>query len=624
MHKEQRPGRSHLGFSSSKLSMNSFGTTLGTALIALGLAACQPETTVDQSSPAVASDSSVAPIPPEEQISQPSAYSGYSEARYDGYEMSSQYIAMRDGNRIAIDIFRPTADGVVAAEPLPVLWMHTPYNRRNYRGGLTAENYPGKALRLSGHGYIVAVADFRGAYASFGENAGYNRGEWQDAARWDAYDITEWLAEQSWSSGNIGMWGCSATGGSQMQALTVAPPSLKAVFPMSCEWDVYPFANYGGMSPPEGVPTRIMRGGAREARDRLAVAVDGDDGSELLAAAVESHSNNIETAGYTPFRDSTAENFDSQWWLKSSPFQYKDTIENSGIAIYSAMNLDEEGPGYGPAFTFNNVSNPRKFVIGPATHCDWTTVEADTGFDILVEELRFFDHWLKGIDNGIMDQAPVTYYTYNLESSDIGIPGWHTASAWPLPQQQLTTFPLAEDSLLDSAAAQGSTTVTVDYEIDNDNFWDKGLQFSTAPLTEDVQVTGHPVLRLWLSSTAADADVVARIDDLAPDGTATYRTVEGRLRASMRATEEAPYNNLSLPWHPFTEESQQALEPGVPVLMEFDFYTISNVFKAGHQIRLTLNFADQRATERLEPAPQVSVYFGGEHASELVLPVIPL
>lgn len=556
-------------------------------------------------------------------VSRPSAYAGYSEAQYDGYEMTSQYIPMRDGTRIAIDIFRPTLDGEHATEKLPVLWMHTPYHRRNYGGGLTAENYPGKALKLAPYGYIVAIADFRGLYASFGTNAGFNRGEWQDHARWDAYDITEWLAAQPWSSGNIGMWGCSATGGSQMQALTTAPPSLKAVFPMSCEWDVYPFASFGGMSPPEGVPTRIMRGGVRQARDRTAVPVDGDDDRSLLNAAIAEHEDNIETAGFTPFRDSVAENFGNQWWLKSSPHMYKDTIESSGIAIYTVANLDEEGPGYGPPLIFNNLSNPLKFTLGPGTHCDWTTVEKETGFDILVEELRFFDRWLKGVDNGVMEEEPVTYYTYNLESSNISIPGWHTAEAWPLPNQELTEFKLGRHSLVaQGQPAEGNITVSVDYEIDNDNFWEKGLHFVTPPLQEDVRITGHPVLRLWLSSSVEDADVVARIDDVAPDGTATYHSVEGRLRASLRKTEEAPYNNLGLPWHPFTEDSVQPLVPGEPVELEFDFYVMSNLFKKGHQIRLTLNFADRRATPRHEQPPEVKVHFGGDMDSALILPVI--
>ena len=82
--------------------------------------------------------------------SSPGRYEGYSTAIYDGHAMTSQYVSMRDGTRLAIDIFRPAKGGVVASEKLPVLWMHTPYNRRNYRNGPTAANYPGKALELVG------------------------------------------------------------------------------------------------------------------------------------------------------------------------------------------------------------------------------------------------------------------------------------------------------------------------------------------------------------------------------------------------------------------------------------------------------------------------------------------
>ena len=171
--------------------------------------------------------------------------------------------------------------------------------------------------------------------------------------------------------------------------------------------------------------------------------------------------------------------------------------------------------------------------------------------------------------------------------------------------------------------AAAEIDVTVDYDINRENFWDKGLQFSTEALTEDVQISGHPVLRLWLSSSVNDADVVARIDDVAADGTATYRTVEGRLRASLRKLTEPPYNNLGLPYHPFSEDSVQPLVPGEAVELQFDFYTISNVFKKGHKIRLTLNFAEQRATKKINPAPTVTIHHGGERRSTLILPVIP-
>jgi predicted acyl esterase len=551
--------------------------------------------------------------------SSPGRYEGYSPALYDGHSMSSQYVSVRDGTRLAIDIFRPTRSGAVATDKLPVLWMHTPYNRRNYRNGLTAANYPGKALELVKYGYVVAVADFRGLYASFGHNAGFNRGEWQDWSRFDAYDITEWLAKQPWSSGKIGMWGCSATGGSQMQAMTTAPPSLKAIFPMSCEWDVYGFVAPGGMTPPQGVPTQVMRGGSRAARDKTAVPVDGADGAKLLGEAIAEHDKNLETPGYTPFRDSVSADFKNQWWLKSSPHTYESTITASKIAVYTAANWDEGATGYGVAFVFGNLKNPKKMILGPATHCDWTTVQKDTGFNLLVEELRFFDHWLKGIDNGVMREPAVTYYTYN------AAPGrqWQSSKTWPLASEKRTNFYLNESALSPQRTSNSSArAATVDYAVTNDNFWEKGMSFVTEPLPRDLQVTGHSVVTLWVSSSSKDADVIARLDDVAPDGSHRYYSVEGRLRASLRKTEQAPYNNLGLPWHPFTQASVQPLKPGEPVEMSFDLYATSYVFKAGHRIRLTLNFADQRTSARVSPAPSVKVHFGDKTPSALNLPVI--
>jgi predicted acyl esterase len=556
----------------------------------------------------------------ESQVSRPGEYSGYTSARYDGYKLTSQYVAMRDGTRLAVDVILPTLNGAVASGKFPVVWMHTPYNRRNQNDGLTAANYPGKALQLVKYGYIVAVADFRGTYASFGHNAGYNRGEWQDFARWDAYDITEWLAKQPWSNGKIGMWGCSATGGSQMQALTTAPPSLKAVFPMSCEWDVYPFVATGGITPPPGQPTQILRGLSRAERDAAAVPVDGDDDRKLLKAAIEEHANNLESAGFVPFRDSTSDTFGNQWWLKSSPYMYADVINKSKVAIYTAANLEEGHVGYGPPFTFNNVRTPKKLILGPATHCDWTTVLKKTGFDIVVEELRFFDYWLRDIDNGIMREPAVTYYTFNEDPAR----AWQYSPVWPLANEKRTEFYLGDGTLSTSPAqSTADTKMQVNYEVTNDNFWDTGMSFTTAPLTTDTQVTGYSVATLWISTTATDADVNARIDDVAPDGTHHYVGIEGKLRASLRATQEAPYNNMGLPWHPFTQESVQKLEPGVPVEVQFNFMPTSYVFKAGHRIRLTLQFADARATPRVEPAPTVTVLHRAGAASRLELPLIP-
>jgi predicted acyl esterase len=273
---------------------------------------------------------------------------------------------------------------------------------------------------------------------------------------------------------------------------------------------------------------------------------------------------------------------------------------------------------YGAFFTWNNVSNPAKLVIGPGTHCDWSTAKKESGFDLTIEELRFFDHWLKGADNCVMREPPVYYYTYNAE------PGqeWQSASQWPLPNETRTRYYLG-DSLSTSAPAADAPpdTFTVQYDVTPENRADKGLLYATEPLAAKVQMTGHAVIELWIASTAADGDFIATLEDVAPDGSVSSYFMNGRLRASHRALEDAPYDNLGLPFHPHTEASLQPLVAGEPTLLTFDLLPISIVFAQGHRIRLVLNFADA-ATPVLQPAPTVTVYRDAEHPSSITLPIV--
>ena len=544
-------------------------------------------------------------------VSSPGKYDGYSEAIYPDVQRSSLYVEVRDGTRLAMDLFRPVAeDGSVVEEPLPVLWMHTPYNRRTFLAGPTVETYPGFAARLIPYGYVVAIVDFRGLFASFGKNIAYNRGEWVDAARMDAYDITEWLAEQPWSSGKIGMWGCSATGGSQMQAATTAPPHLRAIFPMSCEFDVYPFGVPGGMAPSSGNTRTAPNNSSTGARDLAAVPVDGSDGRSLLQRAIAEHADNVDNAGYVPFRDSVAENVGEPWWIKSSPHTYLDMVKESGVGIYVAANWDEGATKHGAFFTFKNLQPQTKLIAGPAGHCEWTNVRRETDFDLVIEELRFFDYWLKDIQNCVMEEPPVYYYTYNAPGD-----GFAAANSWPLPNEQRTHYYLGEQSLGNDApkadAAQDSVMADADGE----------LVYTTEPLARAVQITGHPAVDLWVSSTAEDGDFIATLQDVAPDGTTASYFMEGRLRASHRALEDPPYDALGLPWHPFTEAKVQPLSPGEATLLSFELLPISIIFPEGHRIRLVLTFSGS-TTPRRDPAPTVSIYRDADHPSSITLPVI--
>lgn len=550
-------------------------------------------------------------------VSRPGQYAGYSSPDYDGRELTSFYVPVRDGTRLAVDLWRPTRDGEVTSEPLPVVWMHTPYNRRNGDGGLTIETYAGYAAELLPYGYNVAVVDFRGLFASFGTNGAYNRGEWVDAARMDAYDITEWLADQPWSNGNVGMWGCSATGGSQMQAATTRPPSLKAIFPQSHEFDVYAFRVAGGISRPPGAGGG-PGGNAQAERDAHAVPVDGKDGNALLEAAIAEHADNVQDVGYVPFRDSRSESLGVRWWLQSSPHTYLDALQESDIGVYAAVNWDEGGTGHGPPFTLNNLPDT-KLLIGPAGHCDWISVRDEADFDIVVEELRFFDYWLKGIDNGVMDEPRVTYYTYNAPEGE----AWSTATAWPLPNEVRTPYDLGDGSLSAGGPGAGGSSHAVVGGAPRRSMASTGpeLTFVTEPLAEDLRVTGHPVLSLRIAAAIPDVDVYAVLEDLAPDGTATSYAMNGQLRASHRALAEPPFDNLGLPWHSHLEADATPLVPGEPAVLEIEMFPLSYHFAPGHRIRLRLMFADPDG----EPSGDdtVDVLYGAGQQSVLTLPVIP-
>ena len=537
---------------------------------------------------------------------------------------SSFYVPMRDGTRLAVDLFRPTRKGVVSGERLPVLWMNTPYNRRDTKEGPTAERYPGFALRLVKYGYVVAVVDFRGLYASFGRNRAYNRGEWIAPARTDAYDVTEWLAKQPWSSGKIGMWGCSATGGSQMQAATTRPPSLKAIMPLSAEFDVFTFEGLGGITAPGPVTTAAgSTPNANAARDATGAPVDGPDGPALLAQAIAEHKDNIESPGALPFRDSWSDAMQDRWWISSSASTYLDALKASGIAVYAAANWDEAGTKPGDFYTFDNLPKGRaKLLVGPGVHCGWAKTEEDTAFSIVTEERRFFDYWLKGVPNGVMSQPRVTYFTYNAPKET----AWRTADTWPLPAQRPTDYYLSSGALQPGAApaaGQASTPMSppAPATVIHISAQTGGLSFDTAPLTSDQQITGDPVMHLWLSTRARDVDALAVIEDVAPDGSTQSYQMLGRLRASGRALAKAPYDTMGLPWHTHLRADARPLEADQPADLEFALLPMSYIFKAGHRIRLRLTFGDPERSPA--GAPDVKVLWGGAHASRLTLPLIP-
>jgi putative CocE/NonD family hydrolase len=354
--------------------------------------------------------------------------------------------------------------------------------------------------------------------------------------------------------------------------------------------------------------------------------VDGPDGPALLQQAIAQHPPDGDPLGDVPFRDSVSKTTGLTWWLRSSPYTYLDAMKNSGIGVYAVANWDEAGTKHGAFFTAKHLGRQAKLLVGPAQHCQWAQVKSDTGFDIVVEELRFFDYWLKNVKNGVMEEAPVTYYTYNAPAGQ----AWRRASAWPLANEVRTTFYLGGGELMrEKPAGAGKDEVGLNRLAETSTSTtgpregaENRIFYQTAPLSADMEVTGHPVAQLWIAANVPDTDVVARLDDVAPDGTAKSYTMHGQLRASNRALAKAPYDHFGLPWHSHRAADAKPLVPGEAVELQFDLLPISYIFKAGHRVRLTLFFADPAAPTAPNANARITVLRGAARASSVTLPVI--
>jgi putative CocE/NonD family hydrolase len=577
-------------------------------------------------------------------LSKPGEYSGYSEPIYNEVVLSSQYITVRDGTKLAIDIYRPAVDGEPVSEKLPLLFA----NSRYQRGGdtiLFMWTMIGMETLVK-HGYVVAVMDPRGAGASYGSR----EGEFGEAENLDVYEVIEWLAGQDWCNGRIAMFGGSYLGVTQFMIAGKQPPHLEAITPVVANIDMYKFLY------PNGVMNTLfyyMLDGMTKALDLLVPAqpVDEDPSGVMMEEARLQHLNNLwmtDVFYLNMFRDSWDERLGNKPCIATSPIGHINEIGSSGISIYQMGGWFDEFPGeqLGGFKLWGD-----KILIGPWEHFEMYSPEAAQV--LAVEHLRWYDHILKGIENGIMDEPPVYYYT-------MGAPAgkeWRFASDWPLPSQKLTNYYFIDgpsgtvDSVKDGilstqppATLDAKDDYTVDYSIKvfggaydrmarhyqadmTEDVDKKGLTYTTDPLEGDMEVTGHPVAHLWVNSTASDGYFLIYLEEVDQDGFSRYVT-DGVMRASHRALgSQAPWDEMGVPYHRSYEEDYSPL-PGVPTELVFDLFPVSYVFHKGNRLRITITCSDQDTYQFPEglmenPAPVVSIYRDASHPSSIVLPVIP-
>ena len=579
-------------------------------------------------------------------------YTGYAEPIYDSAVRTSQYVTMRDGVRIAIDIIRPAKNGQVSKEPLPVIWTHNRYRRafKAPNGRLISIVDSRDIRNLVIHGYVAAVADVRGSGASFGAALGIF---WKEETR-DAYEITEWLAGQPWSNGRVGMFGGSYLGVTQLLAASTKPPHLKAIFPTMSLFDLYDTVYQGGIFKEDFVRTwsRLMNVYDTE---QTALPVDADPSGAMLKKAVEEHARVnrplISILDRLKFRNGKDDATGAFPYLEWQPAGALKDINESAIPVYIWAGWFD-GFIRDSLLMFRNSVSPKRIVVGAWPHASRVAeVYKETSSLLATEEHRWFDYWLKGIDNGVLKEPPIHYQVMYQPKKNV----WKTAAEWPLAEQKLANFYFAKgtsgsvlsknDGLLERNApgrAAAKDDIVTDYGASTGatSRWDntmggdfgypdmtandvRGLTYTTRPLKSEIEVTGHPVVHLWLSSTAADADIFAYLEEVDAQGVSHYIT-EGALRASHRKLSDPPYDNGLLPYHRSDESDILPLKPGEPAELIFDLEPTSNVFNTGNRMRLTICGADKdnAATPRLDPAPTITIYREKERPSFISLPLV--
>jgi putative CocE/NonD family hydrolase len=615
-----------------------------------------------------------------EKVSRFGKYQGYSEAVYDGNQRRSEYLKLSNGTRLAYDLFLPTKKGVPANKPLPVLFKYTPYTRTftifdkdghniiadlfhlgwkekaylrvrywfDKRGNLMDAVFRTKYLEnMLKHGYAVIVVERPGTGASFGVmNASFEVGAKE------VNEILDWIAAQNWCNGNIGMYGDSFQAMIQFAAATTGNPHLKAIFPTSSGLDMYSAVTYPG-----GVYNKTFGSffsWSTSFLESVLTPVDSDkDGSLLAQARKERSGSTLAKQSEVwfrkfPFRDSITSDGNKIWEGPGNLYPLLDRINQSGIPVYMTTGWYDLFSGAGDMFLwYANLTVPKRLLVRPADHSEVEKNQFDLDFNS--EAHRWFDYWLKGIDNGIMNEPPIYYYVMGASKKD----AWRTSARWPLANQKLTRFYFGEGKTGSVASINdgflrpepqhdkdAADVYMVDYSTTSGKYsrwyavnWprnypnmqtndQKALTYTTPPLESDMEVTGHPVVHLWFVTDASDLDFFVYLEEV--DGSRSTYLTEGNLRASHRALSKAPFNNLGLPYHRHYKSDLAPIAAGEPVELVFDLLPTSYLFRSGNRIRITVTCADAEnfETPALDPAPKIRLLRDTAHASFVEFPII--
>jgi len=516
-------------------------------------------------------------------------------------------VPMRDGIHLASDLIMPEEKG-----RYPGILIYHPYRKDD----LSIANNDALYL-FAKHGYVGIRLDIRGT----GSSEGHNTEEYSEEETKDCIDAINWFAKQDWCTGKIGMFGFSYSGQTSMIAALNAPEPLKAIacayfsddrYAADCHYSggsLAPFVDYAVYGPfmnlRKALPPYPEYSGEKwEAmwRERL-------DKSRPWAISWLEHP------------------LEEEYWHPGSVKYHYDKVTAATFLI------DGWRDGYpGPALRmYQNLKAPKKLLIGP-----WLHTRPDTGIPgprirIYNEMIRWWDHWLKGINNGVEVEPPITIYVQKYDSPsalrEMTSGFWRYEEEWPLARSQEMTLYLTPSGELSENVSAGSEDDRASFEysahvglmsglfsatsphiLPMDQRPDEAysLNFTGARLDKDVEITGFPRALIYASATAKVASFVVRLSDVSESGTPALVT-KGALNATR--------------WKSYAEP--EALVPGKVYPLEIELNPTSWIFERGHWIRLSISSSDW---PNMWPTPEPSnnsIFMSTTRPSNVILPIVP-
>ena len=599
----------------------------------------------------------------EVKVSDVGQYNGYCVPEYKGFNYSSLYITMRDSVKLAVDVFLPKR---LKAEKVPTIIYLTRYVR-SLRAKIPFKwlKHPVLAVVpedeikfLTSHGYACIIVDVRGSGASLGER--YM--EFSPAEVKDGSEIVDWVIKQPWSNGNVASTGVSYVGTTAELLLINKHPAVKACIPRSNIFDLYNHVMFpGGVR--QGPFIKIW-GYTTQSLDGNNLAVFGKQAKRLIKGinpvksdkrkvlfkeALELHKGNFDVYEGI-FKINCRDEVHPGLATSANEFSIHsnlDAVESSGTALYRIGGWYDGALCKSVIEGYLNTSNTQKVLIGPWDHgphdnASPFAMSKELKLNVKTEMLRFFDYYLKGIENGIDNEKAFYYYT-------VGEEKWKKTEVWPLEDQVNTTLYFSGNNNLVSsldARQEGEVAYKIDYTAttgptsrwnsqtalyknghtdypDRKDESAKLLNFTSKPFATEVEMTGHTIIDVYLSADADDATVFCYIEDVGPDGSVTYVT-EGLFRPMHRKVHESPENyNYPGPYHSYKKSDVLPLVPGETVRLKFDLLPISYLFKEGHSLRVSIAGCDDGHFDLPEIRPEnFTVSFSEEYPSRIIIPEI--